>query len=59
MQQHVSRIDEYQRFAQDLLQFLQAQATASPELKDYIQSVREIAEQIPQEYQVQKENMKS
>ena len=56
---HLSRIDEYQRFAADMIQFLKAKAAASPELKSYVESLQEIAGQIPQEYNVQKENMKS
>jgi hypothetical protein len=56
---HVERIDEYRRFAQDLIQFLRAQGTTSPELKPYLDELEQIVGQIPQEYNVQKENMKS
>ena len=56
---HVERIEEYRRFAADMIQFLQAKATASPELKPFLESLEQIVQQIPQEYSVQKENMKS
>jgi hypothetical protein len=59
VEQHVGRIDEYQQFARSLLQFLNAPEHAGPELKSYGQSVAEIAQQIIQEYEAQKENMKS
>jgi len=56
---HVARIEEYQKFAGELLKFLKSKGAASPELKAYIENLQAIAEQIPQEYSVQKENMKS
>jgi hypothetical protein len=59
VERHVERIEEYRRFAGDMIQFLQAKAKASPELKPYLESLELIVQQIPQEYSVQKENMKS
>lgn len=56
---HLERIDEYRRFATDMLQFLQAKGTASPELKPFLESLEQTVRQIPQEYDVQKENMQS
>ena len=56
---HVERIGEYRRFADDLIQFLHARGQKSPELKPFLESLEQIAQQIPQEYTVQKENMKS
>ena len=56
---HVERIDEYQRFAADMIQFLKTKAAASPELKSYLDNLEQVVQQIPQEYNVQKENMKS
>ena len=56
---HVERIDEYQRFAADTINFLHAKATTAPELKSYLESLEQIVQQIPQEYTVQKENIKS
>ena len=59
VQRHLERIDEYQRFAADLGRFLQAQPRATPELKAFLWSLEQIAQQIPQEYEVQRENLKS
>jgi hypothetical protein len=56
---HVERIDEYQHFAAGMIQFLKAKAAASPELKPYLESLEQTVQRIPQEYSVQKENMKS
>jgi polyhydroxyalkanoate synthesis regulator phasin len=59
VQHHVGRIEEYRRFADDIIKFMQARGSALPELKTYVDSLEEIAQQIPQEYNVQKENMRS
>lgn len=59
VEQHLERIEEYVRFAGDLTQFLRSVTGAEPEVKAYLAGLEQIAEQIPQEYQVQKENMKS
>ncbi len=56
---HVERIGEYQAFADELLRFLRQAGQASPELAPYLDSLAEIANQIPQECTVQKDNMKS
>jgi hypothetical protein len=59
VRRHVERIDQYTRFAEDMIQFLQAKESESPELKPFLEGLVETARQIPQEYAVQKENMKS
>jgi len=51
--------DEYRRFAEDMIKFLHAKGSSSPELKAYTDTLEQIAQQIPQEYSVQKENMRS
>ncbi len=56
---HVERIDKYRGLADSLTKYLQAQETAEPDLKPYLDSLQQIVAQIPQEYNVQKENMKS
>ena len=56
---HVERIEEYRRFAADMTQFLEQKGTASPEVKPFAERLGAIVQQIPQEYTVQKENMKS
>jgi len=42
-----------------MTKFLQAKESISPEVKAYVQNLAQIVQQIPQEYSVQKENMKS
>ena len=59
VRQHVERIDEYRRFADETIKLLRAQVISSPELKPFLEGLEQIAQQIPQEYDVQKENMKS
>jgi len=56
---HVERIGEYRHFAGDMIQFLQAKKAAAPELKPFLENLEQIVQQIPQEYEVQKENMKT
>ena len=56
---HVERIEEYRRFATDLIQLLRTTGTSAPELKPFLESLEQTVQQIPQEYSVQKENMKS
>ena len=56
---HVARIDEYRTFADDMVKFLQATRGSSPELKPYLDGLEAIVRQIPREYDVQKENIKS
>jgi hypothetical protein len=56
---HVERINEYRRFADGMIKFLQAQGNASAALKPYLDNLEPIVRRIPEEYEVQKENMKS
>jgi len=59
VESHVGRIDEYRHFADDTIKFLDSSAKSNPELQSFIDSLKQITEQIPQEYNVQQENMKS
>ena len=56
---HVERIDKYRSLADNLTKYLQAKEAAEPNLKPYLDSLQQIVARIPQEYNVQKENMKS
>jgi hypothetical protein len=56
---HVDRINEYQQFAGNLIRDLDTRKAATPGLNDYLADLRTIVEQIPQEFEVQRENMKS
>jgi hypothetical protein len=55
---HLARIDEYRAFATNLTEYLQATAKSNPELKDYLEDLEQTVQQIPAEYENQKENMK-
>lgn len=57
--QHMERLSEYRAFAADMTKLLHATATAQPELKTYLDSLVQIVQQIPDQYEVQKENIKS
>lgn len=59
VQCHVERIDEYQRFAAGMLEFLRATANTTPELKPFCAILETTVQRIPEEYLVQKENMQS
>ncbi|MBP7051790.1 MAG: hypothetical protein KBE65_12315 [Phycisphaerae bacterium] len=56
---HMDRIDEYRTFADTMLKCLQMSKKYSPELKPYFDNLEQIAAQIPAQYEVQKENIKS
>lgn len=56
---HMERLSEYRAFAADMTKFLRTTATAQPELKTYLDSLVQIVQQIPDQYEVQKENIKS
>lgn len=56
---HVERIADYRSFAEDMAKQLRAKAQAAPELKPYLENLEQLIQQIPQECEVQKENMKS
>jgi hypothetical protein len=56
---HVERINEYRQFADGLLKMIEEKRRSSPELKPFLDSMEEIARQIPLECEVQKENMRT
>jgi len=56
---HVERINQYQKFAEELIGYLNSQASSSAELKTYLDDLEQIVGRLPQEYEVQKDNMKS
>lgn len=59
VEQHVARIEEYQKFARELLPLLKAPENSPAGVKACADNLTEIAQQILQEYEAQKENMKS
>lgn len=56
---HVERIGEYQDFARDMTGFLDLKAKSNPDLKPYLDNMQAITQKIPQEYNGQKENIKT
>jgi hypothetical protein len=56
---HIERIDEYRAFAKDLIDFLHSSGRSSPGLKPFLDHLEQIVQQIPQDYEVQKANIKS
>lgn len=56
---HLERIDEYRAFADDMVKFLRASGKSSPKLTPFLDNLEQIAIQIPGQYDVQKENLKS
>lgn len=59
VRRHIERIDEYRAFADDMIKFLRATGSSSAGLKPFLDSLEQTAQQIPQEYEAQKENIKS
>ncbi len=55
---HVERINEDRQFAAGLLKIFDEKKRSHPDLQPYLDNLEGIVQQIPQEYEVQKENMK-
>ena len=56
---HVARIEEYRRFADATIKFLQTQRRMGPELEPWLEALEKTVGRIPEECSVQQENMKS
>jgi hypothetical protein len=56
---HVERIGEYQDFARDMTSYLNLKSKSNPDLKPFLDGMKSITQQIPQEYNRQKENIKT
>lgn len=56
---HVERIEEYRSFAGEMIRFLRAEGDAVPGRKPFCDRLSEQVQQIPEAYDVQRENMKS
>jgi len=59
VRRHLERIDEYRAFAKEMESFMQSKGKEIVEVKPYLEELLPIVQQIPQEYENQKENMKS
>jgi hypothetical protein len=53
--QHMGRIDEYQTFARNMVEFLNQTRKSASDLKPYLDRMEEIVQEIPQEYQSKQE----
>ncbi len=56
---HVERINEYQDFAGNMIEFINLTRKSTPDLKPFLDSMETIAQQIIQEYSRQKEDIKT
>ena len=56
---HVARIDEYRAFADDMIEFLDATGKSAAYLKPFLDDLRAIVQEIPQQYTRHRENMKT
>ena len=59
VRRHVERINEYRAFADSMMEYLIATGKSAPNLKPYLDGVQAIVQQIPQEYDRNKDNMKT
>ena len=56
---HVERINEYQDFAGNMIEFINLTRKSTPDLKPFLESMESIVQEIIQEYSRQKENIKT
>jgi hypothetical protein len=59
VQRHLERIDEYRRMSGDLSKLIDSRVKAAPELQAYGDELKQLAQRISEEYNVQRDNMKS
>ncbi len=59
VQRHMERLDEYQAFARNVIQYLNQTRRSSPALSAYLDGIEAIVQQLPQEYDRQRENIKT
>jgi len=59
VRRHMERIDEYQDFASNMIEFLNLTRKSTPDLKPFLDGMESIAHEIIQEYSRQKENIKT
>lgn len=59
VRRHVERLNEYRAFAADLMEFIDQARKSSPELKPFLDGIEATTREIPQEYENQRENMKT
>ncbi len=56
---HMERLNEYWAFADNMIKFLRTTEDSRPELKAYLDGLLQIVQRIPEQHNVQEENIKS
>jgi hypothetical protein len=59
VERHVERINEYQDFANKMIEYLKLKRKSAADLEPFIDNMNAIVQEIPRGYERQKENMKS
>jgi hypothetical protein len=59
VRRHMERIDEYQDFASNMIEFINLTRKSTPALKPFLNSMGSIAQEIIQEYSRREENIKT
>lgn len=59
VRRHMERLDEYQAFARTMMEYLNQKRKSSATLKPYLDNIEAIVQQLPQEYDRQRENIKT
>ncbi|MCF7976085.1 MAG: hypothetical protein K9N55_19865 [Phycisphaerae bacterium] len=59
VQRHVARLDEYQAFARDMIEYLERTGKSAGDSKPYIDSMIEIARELQDDYNRARDNMKT
>jgi hypothetical protein len=59
VRRHIERLDEYQAFAADMMEFINQTRKSVPDLKPFLDGIEATVRQIPQEYENQRENIKT
>ncbi len=59
VRRHMERINEYQDFASNMIDFLNLTRKSTPDLKPFLDSIESTAQEIIQEYSRQKEDIKT
>lgn len=59
VRRHVERLDEYRALAAGVMELVNQTRKSSPELKPYLDGIEATVRQIPQEYENQRENIKT
>ncbi len=59
VRRHVERLNEYRAFAADMIEFVNQARKSAPDLKPFLDRIEATVREIPQEYENQRENIKT